>query len=178
MRKFEDVRTYLTLLAADEAEKVKWKETSEEVICKQNLNGTGLTFQAEAPLTIDKMKVHMRKSNLFLLPLKQDSPLFGTEALAAIAAGVPVLVSKYSGLAALLRELLQGEPVIHKNELDVDTETWKVRIIRKLVKPSRARQRADRLREQLLLDTSIAQTHLDFINTITGNSLFREIRTG
>ena len=80
-----------------------------------------------------------------------------------------MLVSKYSGLAVLLRELLQGEPVVHKNELDIDTETWKLRIIRKLIKPNRARQRADRLREQLLLDTSIAQTHLDFINTIAGN---------
>ena len=168
IRKFEDVRTYLTLLAADEAEKIKWKEKYEEVLNARNLKDIGLNFQIETPQTVDKMKVHMKKSNLFLLPLKQDSPLFGTEALSAIAAGVPVLVSRYSGLAALLRELLQGEPVVHKNELDIDTETWKMRIIRKLVKPNKARKRANTLREQLLLDTSIAQTHLDFINTIAG----------
>ena len=168
IRKFEDVRTYLTLLAADEAEKIKWKETSEEVLRTQNLKETGLTFQIETPRTVNKMKVYMKKSNLFLLPLKQDSPLFGTEALAAIAAGVPVLVSKYSGLAALLREMQQDEPVVHKSEW----EDWKERIIQKLVKPDGARQRANTLREQLLLDTSIAQTHLDFISVIAGNDLF------
>ena len=168
MRKFNEVRTYLTLLAADEAEKIKWKETSEEVLRIQNLKETGLTFQIETPRTVDKMKVHMKKSNLFLLTLKQDSPLFGTEALVAIAARVPVLVSKYSGIAALLREMQQDEPVVHKSEL----EGWKERIIQKLVKPDGARQRANTLREKLLLETSIARTHLDFINVIAGNYLF------
>ena len=82
-------------------------------------------------MTIDKMKIHLRKSNLFLLPLKQNSPLFGTEALAAIAAGVPVLVSRYSGLAALLREMQQEEAVVPKDRSEINTETWKRRIIQK-----------------------------------------------
>ena len=112
------------------------------------------------------MKLHMKKSNLFLLPLKQNSPVFGTDALAAIAAGVPVLVSRYSGLAALLREIQQDEPVVHKNESEI--KVWKERIIQKLVNPKAAQQRAITLREKLLLDTSIAQTHLDFISITTG----------
>ena len=168
IRDFNNVRINLSLLAAEEEEKPKWKETFEEVLHRKNLNDTGLSFQAEAPLSVDKMKIHMRKSNLFLLPLKQNSPLFGTEALAAIAAGVPVLVSKYSGLATLLREMQQDEPVVQKNESEVNTKTWKERIIQKLITPDVARQRANTLREQLLLDTSIARTHLDFINTIAG----------
>ena len=168
IRDFNGVRINLSLLTAEEEEKVEWKETCKEVLQRKDLNETGLSFKVEAPMTIDKMKIHMKKSNLFLLPLKQNSPLFGTEALAAIAAGVPVLVSRYSGLAALLREMQQDEPVVHKNESEVHTKIWKERIIQKLIKPDAARERANALREQLLLDTSIAQTHLDFINTITG----------
>ena len=119
----------------------------------------------------------MRKSNLFLLPLKQNSPLFGTEALVAIAAGVPVLVSRYSGIASPLREMQQDEPVVCKSEWEVYTKIWKERIKQKLVKPEVTRQRANALREKLLLDTSIAQTHLDFINTIAGTiRLFIVIR--
>ena len=170
MRKFNRVRINLSLLATDEAEKTKWKETFEEIFRKENLNDTGLSFQAETPLTIDKMEVFFKKSKLFLLPLKEDSPLFGTEALAAIAAGVPVLVSRYSGLASFLSQLQQDEPVVHKNESKLNIETWKERIIQKLIKPDGARQRAKILREQLLLDTSIAQTHLDFIDTIAGTT--------
>ena len=165
---FNDVRINLSLLAAEEEEKLKWKETFEDVLQRKNLNETGLSFKVEAPVSIDKMKIHMRKSNLFLLPLKQNSPLFGTEALAAIAARVPVLVSKYSGIASLLREMQQDEPVVCKSESEVYTKIWKERIKQKLVKPEGARQRANILREQLLLDTSIALTHLDFINTIAG----------
>ena len=164
IRDFNDVRINLSLMPAEEGEKVKWKETFEEVLHRKNLRETGLSFQAETPLTIDKIKLHVRKSNLFVLPLKQNSPLFGTEALSAIPAGVPVLVSRYSGLAALLREMQQDEPVVHKSEFEI----WKERIIQKLIKPDMARQRANNLRKELLLVTSITKSHLDFINTIAG----------
>ena len=158
----------MSLLAAEEEEKAKWKETFEEVLHRKNLKETGLSFKVEAPLNIEKMIVQMRKSNLFLLPMKQNSQLFGTEALGAIAAGVPVLISRYSGLSALLREMQQDEPIVHRNESEVNIETWKERIIQKLTQPDRSVQRANILRDQLLLDTSIAQTHLNFINTIAG----------
>ena len=105
---------------------------------------------------------------MFLLPLKADSPLFGAEALAAIAAGVPVLLSKDSGLASLLNTMIEDEPIVGKNKLKVNAQTWKERIIQKLVKPEESQHTARKLREQFLLDTSIAQTHLDFINTIAG----------
>ena len=164
----DGVRIKLSLLAADEDDKVKWKEHFVLELHKQNLNDGGLSFQAEGPLTLEKMKVHMRKSNLFLLPLKQDSPLFGTEALSAIAAGVPILISKDCGLASLLDTMIEDESIVGKNKLTVNAEYWKERIIQKLVKPEESQQAANRLREQFLLDTSIAQTHLDFINVIAG----------
>ena len=165
----DGVKLKLSLLAANEDAKAKWKDNFVEVLHRRNLNDEGLSFQAEGPLTLDKMKVYMRKSNLFILPLKSDSPLFGSEALAAIAAGVPVLVSKDSGLASLLDNMIEDESIVGKNKLKVNADLWKERIIQKLVKPDESQIAAKRLREQLLLDTSIAQTHLDFINTIAGN---------
>ena len=167
LREFNGIRINLPLLAANEDEKGEWKKTFEKVLKSKNLTETGLSFKAEAPLNIDQIVVQMKMSNLFLLPLKQNSPLFGTEALAAIAAGVPVLVSRYSGIASLLHEIQQDGPVIFYNEIEGNAKIWKERIIQKLIKPDEARQRANRLREQLLLDTGIAQTHLDFISIIT-----------
>ena len=168
IREFDDARMRLSILVIHEAEKTEWKKRFDEVMFAENMTDTGLSFQAEAPLVMDKMRVYMRKSNLFLLPLKEDSPLLGTEALSAIAAGVPVLVSRDSGLAALLKTMAEDEPVVYKKKSELPSQTWKERIIHKLVKPGEAQIAAKRLREQLLLDTSIAQTHLDFINIIAG----------
>ena len=164
----DGVKIKLSLLAASDEEKVKWKEQFEQVLGRQNLNDSGMSFQPEAPLTIDKMKILMRMTHLFLLPLKQDSPLFGTEALSAIAAGVPVLISNRSGLASLLDTMIEDEPIVGKNKLKVNAESWKERIIQKLVKSVESQETSKRLREQLLLDTSIAQSHLEFINIISG----------
>ena len=164
----DGIKIKLSLLAANEEDRDEWKKHFKDVLLERNLNDTGLSFQTETPLTIDKMKIHLRKSNLFLLPLKVDSPLFGTEALAAIAAGVPVLLSKDSGFASLLNTMIEDEPIVGKNKLKANVQTWKERIIQKLVNPEESQKTAKRLRDQLLLDTSIAQTHLDFINTIAG----------
>ena len=104
--------------------------------------------------------------------MKSDSPLFGTEALAAIAAGVPILISRYSGLAHLLQGIAEDEPVVYGTKLESATDIWRDRILERLLRPEESQKAADRLREQLLLDTSIAQTHLDFINFITSKFLF------
>ena len=168
LRDFDGVRLRLSLLVANEDEKIQWKEQLEEVLRIQNLNDTGLRFQVETPKSIEQMEVHLRRSNLFLLPLKQNSPFFGTEALAAIAAGVPILASKYSGLASLLDTVMEDEPIVGKNMLKVNIQSWKERIIQKLVKPAEAQKAAIRLRERLLMDTSIAKTHLNFSSIIAG----------
>ena len=89
----DGVKIKLTLLTVNDEDSAKWKKNFGEILNKRNLSDTELSFQPKALPLLDKMKLHMRKSNLFLLPLKQDSPLFGTEALSAVAAGVPVLVS-------------------------------------------------------------------------------------
>ena len=64
--------------------------------------------------------------------------------------------------------MVADESVVHRNKLQLDAQSWKERIIQKLVKPEETQIAAKTLREQLLLDATIAQTHLDFINTIAG----------
>ena len=108
-----------------------------------------------------------------ILPLKPHSPIFGTEALSAIAAGVPVLVSNHSGMKALLETIYQVDSIILETTMNSDTETWKEGILQKLLRPEDSQRKADRMREQLLLDTSIGQTHLDFIRTLLGKISFK-----
>ena len=108
------------------------------------------------------------------MPLKPDSPLFGTEALSAIAAGVPVLVSRYSGIGRLLQKMAEDEPVVYGTKSESPLETWKERILQKLLRPEESQKTADRLREQLLLDASIAQTYLDFINIVASKLILKK----
>ena len=112
----------------------------------------------------DYLKHCMKYSELFLLPLKASSPLFGSEALSAIAAGVPVLVPRHSAIGCLLLEMDQKNAVVS----ETDYETWVEEIIQKVVNPVAAQTAANKLRDRLLLDTRIPSTHLDFINIITG----------
>ena len=165
---FDGVRSNLTMLGAREEEKEEWKEEFDRIAQKQRTTHHTLSFQYDASADINNVKMHLRKSNLFLLPSKLDSPMFGTEALAAIAAGVPVLISGYSGLAGLLYNMIGEEPVVYTSSTEPDTETWKNRIIQRLLRPKESQEAANRLREQLLLDSSIAQSHLEFVNTIAG----------
>ena len=142
--RFNDgVKIKLSLLMANEDDKDKWKNSFEDILQKRNLKDTGLSFQTETPLTLDKMKIHMRKSHLFLLPLKQDLPLFGTEALAAIAAGVPVLVSRDSGLASLLDTMMEDETIVGKNKPKANAKSWKGHIIQKLVNPAESQKNGE-----------------------------------
>ena len=113
---------------------------------------------------LEDLKHHMRYSELFLLPLKDSSPLFGSEALSAIAAGIPVLVSRHSPMGSLLLEMNQNDAVMSGTDLN----TWTDTIINKVVNPEVTQGAANKLRESLLLDTIIPSTHLDFINVITG----------
>ena len=172
IRDFDGIRTNFTMLAAHEDDREKWKAVSREIFESKHVEHTGLSFKAEVPRDITSLQSCLKRSNLFLLPLKPDSPLFGTEALAAIAAGVPILVSRYPGIARLLQKMAEDEPVVYGIKLQSSAELWKERILQRLLRPGESQQSGNRLREQLLLDTSITQTHLDFINVIASKSIF------
>ena len=161
---FEELKTNFTVLTDLEEDKEKWKQEFSELIQKEDSKGCSLFFRSDTPENLEKLKTHMRRSNLFILPLKADSPLFGTEALSAVAAGVPILVSTHAGMASVLKTKYQDASILKKS----DTETWKDGILSKLLTPEVSQQMANRLREELLLDTHIAQSHLDFTATVVG----------
>ena len=165
--RFDGLKTNFIVLTQNKEDADGWKKEFTEIIQKQEIKCGALHFQSDGPETLKKLNIHLRRSNLFLLPLKSDSPLFGTEALAAIAAGVPILVSEHSGISSVLESLAQIDSMVQEPALVSDPDTWRDAIIKKLVKPEEAQRAANRLREQLLLDKSIAQTHLDFIKAIT-----------
>ena len=145
IRDFDGVRTTLTMLAAHEDDRERWREEADELFKNKIVENVGMTFRTEVPADINKLQTLMKRSTLFLLPLKSDSPLFGTEALAAIAAGVPVLVSRYSGIARLLRGMAEDEPVVYGTKLQSRTDIWKDRILKRLLRPEESQRAASRL---------------------------------
>ena len=165
---FHNLKTNFVLLTSNKDDKEEWKKEFGEILGNGDARRRTLYFQVDSPENVETMNEKMRKSNLMILPLKPGSPIFGTEALSAIAAGVTILVSNHSGMAALLETIYQVESIIQESTLDSDAETWKEGILQKLLRPEDSQRKADRMREQLLLDTSIAQTHLDFIRALLG----------
>ena len=168
---FDGVRTNLELLINNRDDKDQWKKEFEGLIQNKDYRGRSLRFHTDAPETLEKLKAYLQKSNLCILPLKPDSSLFGAEALSAVAAGVPVLVSVHSGMAALLKTITQDHSIVRESSLESDEETWKDRILQKLLRPEESQRTATILKEQLLLDCYIAQTHVDFIRIATGKIL-------
>ena len=165
---FDGVKTNFDLITECKEDKEEFKKKFAKLLKGHEAVGRALNFQVDSPENFEKLKAHLRKSNLMILPLKPESPLFGSETLSAIAAGVPVLISNHSGIASLLEIMCHDESVVKESVLQPDVNTWKDGILQKLLRPEDSQQRANRLREELLLNTSIAQTHLDFIGTILG----------
>ena len=77
-------------------------------------------------------------------------------------------MSNHSGIASVLKTIIHDQSVVQESSLEPDEETWKDRILQKLLRPEESQRTAARLREQLLLDSSIAQSHLDFNQIIAG----------
>ena len=175
IRDFDGVRTNLTMLAAHEDDREQWKSESDETFKRKNVDRVGLSFKTQLLADIDKLKLYLKRSTLFLLPLKSDSPLFGTEALAAIAAGVPVLVSRYSGVASLLQKMTEDESVVYGIKSLPAIDIWRDRILERLLRPEESQRTANRLKEKLLLDTIIAETHLNFVHIIDSKVVFRKV---
>ena len=165
---FEGVKTNFVMMTDNNEDKQSWKMEFADLLKGQEAIGRTLSFQVDSPENFEKLKTQLRKCNLMILPLKPGSPLFGSEALSAIASGVPILVSNHSGMASLLEIMCQDESFVKESALQPIGNVWIEGILQKLLKPEDSQLKAYRLREELLLDTSIAQTHLDFIITVVG----------
>ncbi|XP_068760807.1 D-inositol 3-phosphate glycosyltransferase-like [Montipora capricornis] len=92
------------------------------------------------------LKEMFKTQDLFVLPSREES--FGMGALEALSSGIPVLVSKNTGIADALRKVEGGDTVI---VADNDFEEWAVRIQQLSCQTPRERyENARRLRENYL----------------------------
>ena len=104
---------------------------------KEEWEGEG-NFQCEVVQEVEDMEYHLKRSDLFLLPLKVSSPLFGSEALSAIAAGIPVLVSRHSPMGSFLLGMNANSSAV----TETDITTWRHSISRIIDNPDAAETEA------------------------------------
>ena len=91
IRTTEDERVKLELLAVKEEDRNEWKSWFSRINLDQEIQMSGLSFECPPAENFDRIKRQLKRSNLFIQPLVSDSVLFGTDVLAAAAAGVPFL---------------------------------------------------------------------------------------
>ena len=157
----------LTMLTANMSDKEEWEKEYRNVLKVENEH---LTFKCKPIEDEDKLKRQLKKSDLFLFPLQESSSLFGEEALSAIASGVPVLVSSHSGVGSYLLEMDEKDSVVQQ----MDEKLWTKRILQKINDRGTSQGKVKDLRERLLLDTTMASIHQNFVKMICGMFLFRD----
>ena len=126
------------------------------------------TFDIVTTLKPEKMKSWITRSFVFLLPLKSNCSKFGLEALSAVVAGVPILVSENSGMATLLQEMEESSYSVVRRQRDfsLDVQAWKSKIVEIFFNWQNVQYQTERIRKTLLQNKNIARTHLNFISTI------------
>ncbi len=117
----------------------------------------------------DKLITALWKCNLCLFPYVKSSTQFGTEALIPAYANVPMIISKNSGVAGLCRKLKVQESVMDiTGDWMKDSEVWADFIYSRILNINASQEDAERLRERLLLDTFIPDSHIYWTNVIVG----------
>ena len=158
----------LKLVATKEEEKTLWEKNFNDIKEKHGIQGRTPNLKFFAPQKLEKFRPHIKRAAVVVLPMKQDATPFGIETWNALAAGVPVLVSRGSGLASLLDDRGVAESVVWDgNSFNENTEEWKKRLIQKITNPDEAQQIAQELREILKLDARTTLSHRHFIKYVT-----------
>ena len=161
--------TTFVLLAAKRQDKEGWKLDFQKVVNEGELKYRDLTFECIVPESIKSLKTELRRSNLILLPLKPKASEFGTEVLVAVAAGIPVLVSHYSGFASLLQTMAADQDAVVSQS---DVDSWKSSIADSILEERRTRSKIAWLRKHLPMESSITSTHLEFMSTISSMEIW------
>ena len=159
----------LKMLSEREDRNSSWKENFNLVKKNCKLEDQLLSFKYYAVQVTEDMTSHLKRACAFVLPLKHLNVQFGSEALVAIAAGIPVLVSKNSGIASFLQSIGEQEPIVwDTGKFANDVNIWKERLTEKLCDQTKAESQARELRKALMLGATIASTHVDFTKIICG----------
>ncbi|XP_070576104.1 phosphatidylinositol N-acetylglucosaminyltransferase subunit A-like [Ptychodera flava] len=118
----------------------------------------------------------LKQSHLFIMPSRSEP--FGMVGMEAIAAGLPVLVTRHSGLADFIEEHfnIDAERMVvdvglndYAREKDVDI--WRKRIINALISKNMENNfsKAAEMKEKLQCLCAIPDTHKEFQKMLKGN---------
>ena len=166
---FQHLSFTLSSIMKTIVDKPLWENTVRDLKEKHNIVDNALDVQFHTIQTLQKFTSLIRSATVSLFPTQPRSPIFGTEVLGAMAAGVPVLVSRSSGVASFLHSVGESEPIVWDGQVFIeDVETWKQRLLEKLTNREQAQTVAAELRKILLLGAKIPATHLSFMKFITG----------
>ena len=130
-------------------------------------NKDSLSITYFQPEDIETLMVRMMGTDLLLLPLEEKYPVFGIEALNAAVAGIPILVSEESGMAALLRDIEENKESIVRVTPGREISGWADKIEGKLTDPM-AFDKAKRLKLELLNDARIARIRGNLLSALGG----------
>ncbi|XP_070541325.1 uncharacterized protein [Ptychodera flava] len=118
----------------------------------------------------------LKQSHLFIMPSRSEP--FGMVGIEAIAAGLPVLVTRHSGLADFIEkhfdvdaERMIVDVGLNDYARESDIEVWKERIIKTLIqKHFKGRfKKAREMKEELRDLQAIRETHEEFCRILHGN---------
>ena len=169
---FQHLSFTLSLILNTNVDKQLLENAVRDLKEKHNIVDNTLDFQFHIIQTLQKFTSVMRSATVSVFPSQSRSPVFETEVLVAMAAGVPVLVSRSSGVASFLHSVGESEPIVWDDQgFTADVETWKQRLLEKITNRERARTVAAELRKILLLGAKIPATHLGFMKYVTGKVL-------
>ena len=165
----KQIRMEFLVLGVHPDERNSWKETFEWIKTQRPEKKKDITFHFGVIKKTKDLQDFMKQTSVLLLPLKAGSPLFGVEALAAASTGTPFLVSNKSGIASLLQEIGETNPVIlDEGDLENDSLSWKHHIFDVIKDPEGVKSQSENIREKLIKDTTIASSHLVFIRAVAG----------
>ena len=165
----DELRFTLKMLSEREDGNSSWKENLNLVKKKCKIEDQLLSFKYHAVQVPEDMTSHLKRACVFVLPLKRPNVQFGSEALVAIAAGIPVLLSRNSGIASFLQSIGEQDPIVwDTGKFANDVNIWKERLIEKLCDQTKAESQTRELRKALLLGATIASTHVEFTKIICG----------
>ncbi len=165
------VTVNLCVAGPDQQEKSAWENDFATVISDVSKDDNRIKFVFSTMQDMEELRKVLQRASLFIMPLKRESTLFGVEALMAGYAGVPLIVSKNSGFADLLHEILGQDSVIEmKGVFRKDVENWMNCIIVKTLNANDSEQQASEIKDRLLKETSIESSHHKFVSTIVEKS--------
>ena len=165
----DELSFILKMLSEREHGNSSWKENFNLVKKNCKLEDQLLSFKYHAVQVTEEMTSHLKRACVFVLPLKRPNVQFGSEALVAIAAGIPVLVSKSSGIATFLQSIGEQDPIVwDTGKFANDVSIWMERLTEKLCDQTKAESQARELRKALLLGATIACTHVEFTKIVCG----------